>query len=541
MSIPSSPFSLATRAFKNRAAFRLELREINYSPMCALFSSAAAVFREAEQADRETVAPLLRAVWKCRTVLSTAIVPFNNADLGIEQCISTILRQSSSHPFMRVSVERFVGSARTFTQISLNPKLDHTISCLLELEGKNVALLTDTNIISDSNSSEAELETLAKCIPGCTIVCNRRLLEEGSFDAIICTKPFGCSEFAREACTTYAAPKVIVIYYTREGRSEFSPPVLPGFNTSADVADQHSITGQPRANRTVVYIGPELHDDETAHDDSSDSITRWAWEDSWRQARQVSTSPVTSYNLSVDARLVLLPDGMRVFLPEESSVLEVSELLETAQGRNGELHTIARRKVQELRKSDLIVLRTAGGGDYVREVADCLMVAADAEDLRQKACEWKEFLLPFLEQPGTEQLARLLKTKGFSVSSHRYIATWATDHVICPQPYPKFRALMEIVDELGGNQLCASRANDWWMLMRQVLSFHYQAGVQIRQDLLQELKEMIERGENILMRHTLCIPGVPAGQLEVLRVVGVDSDTVKVPAHIAGTVIRKEG
>ncbi|MEW6215786.1 MAG: hypothetical protein AB1478_11410, partial [Nitrospirota bacterium] len=283
---------------------------------------------------------------------------------------------------------------------------------------------------------------------------------------------------------------------------------------------------------------------------TSDPVDEWAQRRFWESIRALEAKdhPPTlgkgDHEITVEARLVLLSNNKKVYLRDDLRVTEISDLVAGLESLEDYGKKLPRKTVNQLEVGDLIVLRTSGSGDYLYDVANSLLEADGKRRLRAEAIDWKPVLKQAIRIHGTEAIFIRLKNRGHELkANHRYIGLWTTDIVIRPVPESRFRDLIGIIYELGykvGNSDPVTVASTRWQKMKEIIRYHAKAGQKIRQDLLKELRRMIESGVIITDSYTLTLPDVSAGELSVFRVAGIDPEAVEIPYHQTGLIMDME-
>jgi hypothetical protein len=134
-----------------------------------------------------------------------------------------------------------------------------------------------------------------------------------------------------------------------------------------------------------------------------------------------------------------------------------------------------------------LLLRTAGGGDFIAPLADRILGSLAAARRSQQA-EWKEKLLEgACEQFGaltrrelSHRIARYLETAGPNGAKAANIYYWMGSKCIRPRDREDFSAMLHFAGMEG-------REEELWGAMGDIDSAHRQAGHHIRQMLLQKI------------------------------------------------------
>jgi hypothetical protein len=359
-------------------------------------------------------------------------------------------------------------------------------------------------------------------------ISSPKVLRSGSYQQIILSANGAFSPLLKEIYYGYRTQRLDVVAYERERITVPQRIALP--------------------KGTLLKIRPEKIPDELGQK-TPDSVDDWAQRRFWESIRGLGTGDVGSggkaqdHQFIVKARLLLLANNKKVYLPDDLKVIEISDLLEGRIDIEDYGKRLPRKSVNQLEVGDLIVLRTLGAGDFLYILANSLLEADGKGKLRQEALDWKPVLNQALEEHGSEMIYNLLKNKGHILANHSYVWIWTTEIVINPMPESRFRDLIIILDDLGykvQDNDPVTVAGERWMKMQEIKRYHRRAGQTIRQALLTELRKIIKSGEVITDSYSLTLPDVSAGELSVFRISGVDPKTIDVIYHHTGVITDME-
>lgn len=186
----------------------------------------------------------------------------------------------------------------------------------------------------------------------------------------------------------------------------------------------------------------------------------------------------------VEAWMFVLASGDAVFLESAEgsrvNTVNVDESFEVRQHQTAEILV-----------GDYLVVRTAGDGDYIAEMADKLL-RARASTLRGLQASWKSALARIEAQYGIEELRARLQAAGATHAEEPNIRRWIRRDSIKTRAPEDFAAIMTVIGE-------ATRTHEFWAAMEEIDSAHRRAGARVRKLLLEEIEAgdtslLIERG-----------------------------------------------
>ena len=217
----------------------------------------------------------------------------------------------------------------------------------------------------------------------------------------------------------------------------------------------------------------------------------------------------------VEAQLFLLEGGRGVFLEaaKNASVLVIYP------------DEDARRRVKRIPMRDVepeifILLRTAGGGDYIVPVADRIM-GDYASTLRAKQRLWKSRLRSLVKEQGIKHVVEQLQLRGSSKANAINVRNWMSERGIKTEEYSDFKAILDLAS-LG------AEAKSYWQAMETIDRAHQKAGFHIRKLLLEQVNKS-DLGK--LKREGIMsfeLPDKDAGGLAAFRIQTTSPSVVKV-------------
>jgi len=208
----------------------------------------------------------------------------------------------------------------------------------------------------------------------------------------------------------------------------------------------------------------------------SELVLRIDWDDMYRRfSSSADDTDEQEEAFLVLARLVLLEGGWASYAQEGSSRLIIS--LE-----DGARPRLKRVQTAEIQPGSFLLLRTAGGGDLIRPVADSIM-GSKARRLRESLLQWKRKLRRFVSANGMPLAVLALKRFGSTRASEPNIRNWMSSSHIRPNDFRDFLATMTLVG-------MKDDAKKLWENAQTIYAAHKKAGFRIRKILLKRVSSV---------------------------------------------------
>jgi len=178
----------------------------------------------------------------------------------------------------------------------------------------------------------------------------------------------------------------------------------------------------------------------------------------------------------VDATLLLLEEDTAVFIDasEDSKTMTIN--LDLPQTGGGDRTRFRRIRNADIQAGDYVVLRTKGGGDYLRPVADRIL-GQHAQRARTLQQQWKDRLSALAQAEGALPTSIALIDMGSMKADENNLRTWISQRNIGPQDFCDFEAIMKLIG-IGDYAL------EYWSNAELIRSAHMKAGMYIRRLLL---------------------------------------------------------
>lgn len=483
-------------------------------------------WRELAESEDDDARHLFFSIWQlCRDV-SSCLVPFDSPDLGLVSRQQTVAAEARRWPDKRRQLAELQKRVEWLVEHPVNPKGEFVFR-LIEEEikaGQSIGLVARMSRFLTPGWQEDFAERFDAMVHGCRLLRTRRDLLDSVLDVIILPGSGQWCPFRTDLYTLYRSSRLTVVRYSGERAPAPRLPELP----------------QGTVTRRSGY-----RFEESARPKPLDTLDDWISDEEWELARLRSQRggddrEISDFQFLVRARLVLLETGEAVYLQDDRKVIELSPLFSNDAEDHGSGARLPRKHPRELRSGDLIGLRTSGSGDYLEVIADQLLVKAGKGELRRHCTDWKTGLLTVLKQYGPESIAERLAAHGTELSSPNYIWHWATEDVIRPQKKEAFANLIEAIADLhalpnvGAIPKYVDRR---WREMKELISYHHKAGLEIRRALLRRFFELLERSSELNEdRIVLRLPDVDAGEITLFRVAAVEPRASEIPYTRINTV-----
>ena len=472
---------------------------------------------EAAQHDfwRTFLAPLKRY----RFERCAAPLPFNHAGAAYAERFGQ-LRHGLRHcdqlyPRYAEPARQLLGDAEVLTFLDQNPLAEAVRTLNTYSNDKRTALLLkEPRFVTEVEALLATRYDLRHL----TVVTPPQLKTDVLFDTLVVIGPMRWYRDHEYVFTAPRAPILHVVRYGFLGDGWEAKPVFTG--NGARAVSQPPPTDQPRSERTATA---NVIENMIEAEEVLPTLD-------WRQFadRAAGWARSSDPHDLVPARLCLLEGEHAVFLDaaDGGSVLT----LDLGEGREGE--GVRRVKVSDLEPEMFVVLRTAGGGDYVRPLADKLL-GGQADALREGQDRWKKLLRNALERRGTTAVSHSLRTYGAKTASEMNVRNWASARTIRPRHAEDFAAVMQLVG-LGDDR------KRYWSNAQKLGSAHQRAGQHIRKLLLEKVSRTDLGRLEQLGSLSFELPESQGGSMTAFRVQRVEDAPLDIPFSQLGKVFTEE-
>lgn len=528
-----APFELAQMIFQNAHKFSVQCHTISdFPPVEELIRETGRWFYELGNEDDDSFRSLKMKIWRLRASVIYSLLPFDSKELGIAEQLWSLQREVVYVPFLQERVGRLTKILQFLLETPGNPKREKVFELLQACPDKGCGTGIVVSLVRGPTPgwSKTVANEIVNIVPKCEFIQGSKALKHRTYRQLILPASGRLSPVVVDLYHGCRTERLDVVVYQREG---------------AYTPHKRSLPKGTYVKRMPLKILPTVGPSEQPAGETC--LDEWAQRRFWESLREHlpgGMSPaVQDRDFFIKARIVILADNRKVCLREDMHVIEISELVEGQADFEISGKKYPRRRVDQLKEGDLIVLRTSGSGEYLVDFADVLMEADGNGNLRATALDWKPQLSQALLVHGSEKITLLLNSKGHGISNHRYLWMWTTDLVIRPQSRQLFLDLINILNSLGfglkeGDPFAA--ATKRWEKMKEIIRYHGKAGRKIRQALLERLRKMIKDRVVITDSYHLSLPSLSAGEISVFRVAAIDSVSIDIPYSHAGVITPLE-
>lgn len=492
---------------------------LNFSPAAVISSACGRIFSLVDRED-DYQRLIARKAWLIKSTVLQTMLEFDDSRLGMLDMAEALKNSAATIPAIASAAEVLVAAIKALVTASRNPKRDWFLS---ELNAQAQAGLPN-GILAGLQGAVTPGWPAALSLPEgfidnqVVLVRNRKDLKGRIFGKFVIpgTLRLAARPLVCEILYGGRSSDLILLAYSAEKIDILQPIPLP-------------VNGFFEMSRLRMHPASVL-----VQDAPEDPIDQWAYESIWSELRalNIDLTPMSEGDVLIPARFVLFADGSGAFLPDNKSVIEISDLFDG--NRNPEISEdrMPRKSVRDLEESDLVMLRLSGSGDYLDDVANVLMEKEGHGQLRREATEWKPLLHRTIKEYGEGVVAKAGRDRGLQVRSASYLWAWAGDDVIAPHDFNTFLLLIGTLAQLDPAAILTDvneYAHKKWQQMEQVKSFHARAGATIRTELLKRVNVLIQERRHVETVEIIELPGVTSGQMGLLRVAAVDMKPVRVP------------
>ncbi len=226
----------------------------------------------------------------------------------------------------------------------------------------------------------------------------------------------------------------------------------------------------------------------------------------------------------VEARAILLPSEQVVFLEADGTTLVID--------LDDQEDQVKRVAVNDLNLGMYLLLRTAGGGDYIVSLADHFL---GNNAIRFRTCQrnWKDLLSHNVENGGMDRVISTLTRLGATHANEANLRNWMSRRTITAESSDDFKAIMRLIG-------LENEFSKYWETMLSIRTAHRQAGSEIRRRLLEvvksaDLEVLMQQG---VMEFTLA--DVETGSLTAFQIEEIGTTTVTLPYSQVGYPFQME-
>ena len=545
----------ASELYNYAATCKVQHRAVNCDPFHSLCIAISRFYRELDSSDQrdEYWAQFVGHLLDYRYAVLSTPLPFNHptlCDPSASECLNDKLKYCDSlYPHFAVPARKLLELYRQVAGLNDNPLGEAVLQIISEIPcGDKFALLVERARHARDYARSIE-EYYNKAMRNLEVLTPAQLREPCFYEHIILT---GIPE--RFPSYVFSAPRcanLYVVHYRWIKRSSKVGPsfvdLLPRKQASSGHAVDHDADGGDADNslfkdeQELIEDDSDLEEDDAVWPGASYQVLRAA--DIFRNMQTIASRFDSSLNNEsarhtgtlehhtaqdvlndshdVRAKLFLLEDEYGVFLDadEDSQVMAV------------DIDSDIEPKVERIPTSEVepemfVLLRMAGGGDYISDLADEIL-GTDAQALRHKQRMWKQHLRARVDELGVHKVVAFLEQLGCSMANEQNVRNWISFRSIRTRHERDFEAIMKFVG-------LESQHSEIWNDMGKIASAHRKAGQRIRKLLLERVRSADLRNLRRSGKMEFRLEGGVGGRMAILRVEDISHHTVLLPPSRLG-------
>lgn len=525
-----SEFALVAQAYKCTKATQVRSYPVHHAGLRKLYTQFGRLLQQLGNTDDLYWLSLLRHLRRVRFDLSALPVPFNAPEHGLAtaQTVAeaTYARCAVLYPSLAPVVDTVLGMARALLSSGDAPLLARLVEAVEETTPANTAIiLCEARLIK---VAEAFLHT-HPALWRCAVIGPAQLRAVRCYDRLIFV---GSARWFPSYVVT--APRSSCVDFIHLSWTEGPKPAQPLFavqRAKTAMRDSSGFSAPAEDNPPSVVLSGER---------SSSIEEESVWVDSGavlapgQSFLQELVHRANSANASSERRLdivralpIALEGGRAVFLEaEDGATVLVLDLAERGKSR------VRRLPTQDVEAGMFVLLRAAGGGDYVVPVAD-MVLGRRAEECRRVQGDWKARLRAYVEHHGLFEASVMLLEHGGVRAEEGNVRRWTLDRNIRPRDNADFLAIMRLI----GLEADASR---YWGIMTLIERAHIKAGQLIRSMLLDQVMKADLAALERIGTMEFDLPGTGSGRMVACRVLRIASEPVMVSAAQVSQLFASE-
>ncbi|MFX4263087.1 hypothetical protein ACOBQJ_12945 [Pelotomaculum propionicicum] len=459
---------------------------------------------------------LLRVLKRLRFSFSTTPISFDRTEMYPVGFFETVnwykQRYIHVYPTYEVILEPLLDTLNQMVQLKQNPPMDK-IEALTNPQEKVAILLKDSRIIS---LIEAEL-------------CSRQRLGNIKLVTSNYLKGMDCYD------------RLILV-----GPSYLFPPSILNSPRAKEVDILHYEWIRDRWENDSFFLGSDgmnlkikirkaTKEVENTTDKAPVQENQWCLEVGellqsidWVKVREVFSSEVSeSYTEGVQAFPILLDGGQVAFLEskEEERVWTI-DLDDESSSKVKRIPTL------EIRQGMFLILRTAGGGDYMITLAE-QMLGDKLDQIKNAQLTWKSLLRKAVESKGIHKIISELLSLGSVIANEPNIRNWMSERNISPKNPADFKAIMNLIK-------LPYKTEEYWQIARTLETAHRIAGLRIGKMLLKLIVSASLDELERVGRMDFELTGLDGGSLTAFRVEEISHETYLVPTARIGRLLERD-
>jgi hypothetical protein len=444
-------------------------------------------------------------------------LPYSEEVIDLAELDSLFDRARDVLPHLRGNLDEIFQDIKHLTTLSANPKLDVLMAHVLN-SNENASIGVFMPLVSSVSSHWAEKarQLIVSLDPRVILITSRKQLLSQSFDKLIILGGLRFTPMPLSLELLYGghAKSIQVIHYALE---QLDLPKRPSIPITAPFFKESK---------------PKPIEDQSDYEvpDTQTKIDSWVLKSYLDKIIAHGQADLDHSEELIPCRFILFTNNASIFIPADTKVIEVSDYFDGGVELVGA--DLPKKSVGVLEDDDLLVIRTAGGGEYVEIIADQLLAKAGKRQLRDSAMSWKRHVRDAINGMGEEKFLSQFRESGGRVRNAAYLQEWAGYEVMSPRDQSDFMALILTanqfapLDKIGPESYASKR----WLEIQELKGFHHKAGLQIRDKLLSVIKSELEAQSAIGSELKISVPGIEGAEMSILRIAAIDANTIDIPS-----------
>jgi hypothetical protein len=437
-------------------------------------------------------------------------VPFRDIELHspISSLRSQYARCGSMYPQLAPVVVEVIDLLHLLSQSEDSPLLDAATDVHGTSKQTWAAVLCEARLVAASQAALTRVPRL-KTVP---VINQRQLRHVVWYEGLLL---FGAPSWYGEH--VFQAPRARAIEIFRFSWVSGKSPPMSSF--TAPLGGRGAKSGD---------VGQDVAADLLIGDDHLEPA--WVADLSFADiARQADTEPDDEGTReAVRARPFVMEGGRVVFLEaDEDATALVLDLDEHVEDR------LQRLPVDDIAEGMYLLLRAAGGGDYVVPVADS-MLGGKRVKLRRMQQDWKDRLRRHVRETSLLDVSVRLLDLGSQKANESNVRNWMSRRSIHPNDRADFDAIMRLVG-------LDVEKDIYWRAMKTIDLAHLQAGQVIRRALLAQVERVDLSVLERLGSMEFDVAGGATGRMIASRVMKVGHEIVEISSSRIGKPIDVGG
>jgi hypothetical protein len=509
------PFFLLNSVYENQNP-TISQQKINLEQIKSITKASSKIYQALDMEDMFQ-SDLARVLWRVRTAIISTPLLFSKEIFDFSELDSLFDRMRDVLPHLRGNLDEINQDIKYLCTLHTNPKLDVLIEHILN-SNENASIGVFMPLVSSVSSQWAEKakELIVGLDPRITLITSRKQLLSQSFDKLIILGGLKFTPMPLSLELLYGghAKSIQVIHYALE---QMDLPKRPSIPITAPFFRQSK---------------PRPIEDQSDYEvsDTQTKIDSWVLQSYLDKIIAHGQGGAEYSEELIPCRFILFTNNASIFIPADTKVIEVSDYFDGGVELVGA--DLPKKSVEALEDDDLVVIRTAGGGEYVEVIADQLLSKAGKRQLRDSAMSWKRYVRDAINGMGEEKFLSQFRESGGRVRSAAYLQEWVGYEVMSPRDKSDFMALLfttnkfSTLDKYGPESYASKR----WLEIQELKGFHHKAGLQIRDKLLSVIKSELEAQSAISSELKISVPGIEGAEMSILRIAAIDANTIDIPS-----------